>query len=122
MCVQVYSVRNQHARLIRIRFHSRSMNRCAQNHRYFLTVLRGSTERRRFSLVSFVCLYIQKSGMAGIQLVTTGLPSQAHGFTNCVYVSPKDLEALANNAGVEVDKAVKRGLLCAVGEAVFLVQ
>jgi hypothetical protein len=57
-----------------------------------------------------------------LQLVTTGLPSQQHGFTNCVYVHPKDLEALANTAGVDTDKVMKRGLLCSVGDAVFLTQ
>jgi hypothetical protein len=57
-----------------------------------------------------------------LQLVTTGLPTQGHGFTNCAYVNPKDLETLANTAGVDVEKVMKRGLLCAVGEAVFLVQ
>ena len=57
-----------------------------------------------------------------LQLVTTGLASQAQGFTNCAYVHPKDLETLANTAGVDPEKVMKRGLLCSVGDAVFLVQ
>ncbi len=60
--------------------------------------------------------------MATIQLTTTGLPSQAHGFTNCAYVHPKDLETLAGSAGLDVEKALKRGMLCSVGDAVFLLQ
>jgi hypothetical protein len=60
--------------------------------------------------------------MAALQLVTTGLPSQAHGFTNCAYVHPKDLETLASSVGLDAEKAMKRGMLCSVGDAVFLVQ
>jgi hypothetical protein len=57
-----------------------------------------------------------------LQLITTGLPSQAHGFTNCAFVHPSDLEKLAQAGGADPDKAAKRGMLCAVGDAVFLVQ
>ncbi len=60
--------------------------------------------------------------MAAIQLTTTGLPSNEHGFTNCAYVHTEDLKALAANAGVDPERALKRGLLCQVGEGVFLVQ
>jgi hypothetical protein len=59
---------------------------------------------------------------SAVSLTTTSLPSQAHGFTNCAYAHPKDVEALAAAAGLDPERVLKRGILCNVGDAVFLIQ
>ena len=57
-----------------------------------------------------------------LTLVTTGLASNAQGFTNCVYVHPTDLSRLADAAGAAIETVTDKGLMCAVGEAVFVVK
>ena len=57
-----------------------------------------------------------------MQLVTASMPSNEHAMTNCAYVNAAELAKLAAAAGIEADVAAKRGLLCAVGEAVLLVR
>jgi hypothetical protein len=54
-------------------------------------------------------------------LVTANLPSNALAFTNCVFVNPIDLEKVALSTGEDPARAAK-GLLCAVGEGVFIVK
>ena len=51
-----------------------------------------------------------------------GLASNAQGFSNCAYVNPKDLVSLAEAPGSNVAVAAEKGLICAVGEAVFVVK
>ena len=60
--------------------------------------------------------------MAAMTLSATGLQSNDQAFTNCAYVAPGELAKLSAAAGVEADVAAKKGLLCAVGEAVLLVR
>ena len=61
--------------------------------------------------------------MSGVmQLVTKSVPSNEHALTNCGYVSAADLTKLAKAAGVDADVCQKKGLLCAVGEAVLLLR
>jgi vesicle-fusing ATPase len=60
--------------------------------------------------------------MAASTLVATGLQSNEQAMTNCAYVNPGELSRLAAAAGVEPEVALKKGLLCAVGEAVLLVR
>jgi hypothetical protein len=61
--------------------------------------------------------------MAGtLMLSTTGLASNAQGFTNCAYVHPSELARLADFAGVAADAVMEKGLMCSVGEAVFVIK
>ena len=55
-------------------------------------------------------------------LVATNVQSNEQALTNCAYVAPGELAKLAAAAGVEAEVAAKKGLLCAVGEAVLLVR
>jgi len=57
-----------------------------------------------------------------LMLTTTGLASNAQGFTNCAYVHPSDLARLAEAAGASPEVAAEKGLMCAVGEAVFVIK
>jgi hypothetical protein len=58
----------------------------------------------------------------GLQLVVTGHASNAQAFTNCAYVHPSDMEKLAEAAGQPAEVVKDKGLICAVGEAVFTIK
>lgn len=60
--------------------------------------------------------------MPGLNLQVTGHASNAQAYTNCAYVHPGDLTALAEAAGQAPDVAQEKGLICSVGEAVFTVK
>jgi hypothetical protein len=57
-----------------------------------------------------------------LTLTTAGLASNEQGFSNCCFVSPSDLAALAATAGVDEKTAASKGVLCAVNEGVFYVK
>jgi hypothetical protein len=57
-----------------------------------------------------------------LTLTTTGLASNEQGFSNCCFVPPSDLAALAATAGVDEKTAASKGVLCAVNEGVFYVK
>jgi len=55
-------------------------------------------------------------------LITTGMPERELAFTDCAYVHPEDIVSLAEVAGVDPEPVKRRGMLCAVGEAVLFVK
>lgn len=57
-----------------------------------------------------------------LNLVVTGHANNQQAFTNCAYVHPSDLAKLAEAAGQPVEVVQEKGLICAVGEAVFTVK
>lgn len=54
-------------------------------------------------------------------LTTAALPAQPLAYTNCLFVNPGDMDKLAAAAREDPAKAAK-GMLCAVGQAVFVVK
>ena len=59
---------------------------------------------------------------AALTLVATNVQSNEQALTNCAFVHAGELAKLAASAGIEAEVAAKKGLLCAVGEAVLLVR
>ena len=57
-----------------------------------------------------------------LTLVATNVQSNEQALTNCAFVHAGELAKLAAAAGVDAEVAAKKGLLCAVGEAVLLVR
>ena len=57
-----------------------------------------------------------------MRLTTTGLANQEQGFTDCAFVCPKDYEQLALIGSIPVDMAKPKGILCMVGEGIFVVK
>ena len=57
-----------------------------------------------------------------LNLAVTGHASNQQAYTNCAYVHPSDLTKLADAAGQAPEVVLEKGLICAVGEAVFTVR